>query len=33
MSNICQLRMMANGLEAAIAGLERSLDAFGQGES
>ena len=31
-STIRQLRRMANGLEAAIAGLEGSLDAFGREE-
>ena len=31
-STIRQMRVTANGLEAAIAGLEKSLDTFGQGE-
>jgi len=30
-STILQLRVMANGLDAAIAGLERSLDSFDLG--
>ena len=32
-STIRQLQVMKNGLDAAITGLERSLDAFGRGES